>query len=78
MGTLWLMACAPRSSCRSASRRRSTSRSTRTADRWCNRLIEVNIQNLAAVPSIVYGILGLAFIVRGPLVARAASCSPAG
>ena len=33
--------------------------------RWWNRLIEVNIQNLAAVPSIVYGILGLAFIVRG-------------
>jgi len=27
----------------------------------------VNIQNLAAVPSIVYGILGLAFLVRGPL-----------
>jgi phosphate transport system permease protein len=39
------------------------------ADRkkWFNRLIEVNIQNLAAVPSVVYGILGLAFIVRGPL-----------
>jgi phosphate transport system permease protein len=35
--------------------------------RWYNRLIEVNIQNLAAVPSIVYGILGLAFLVRGPL-----------
>jgi phosphate transport system permease protein len=35
--------------------------------RWYNRFIEVNIQNLAAVPSIVYGILGLAFIVRGPL-----------
>ena len=35
--------------------------------KWWNRLIEVNIQNLAAVPSIVYGILGLAFIVRGPL-----------
>jgi len=35
--------------------------------RWWNRLIEVNIQNLAAVPSIIYGILGLAFIVRGPL-----------
>jgi phosphate transport system permease protein len=32
-----------------------------------NRLIEVNIQNLAAVPAIVYGILGLAFLVRGPL-----------
>jgi phosphate transport system permease protein len=39
------------------------------ADRakWWNRFIEVNIQNLAAVPSVVYGILGLAFIVRGPL-----------
>jgi phosphate transport system permease protein len=39
------------------------------ADRtkWYNRFVEVNIQNLAAVPSVVYGILGLAFIVRGPL-----------
>ena len=27
-------------------------------DRWYNPLLEVNIQNLAAVPSIVYGILG--------------------
>jgi phosphate transport system permease protein len=36
-------------------------------ERWWNRLIELNIQNLAAVPSIVYGILGLAFIVRGPI-----------
>jgi phosphate transport system permease protein len=34
-------------------------------DRWYNRLLELNIQNLAAVPSIVYGILGLAFLVRG-------------
>ncbi len=34
-------------------------------ERWYNRFLEVNIQNLAAVPSIVYGILGLAFIVRG-------------
>jgi phosphate transport system permease protein len=34
-------------------------------DRWYNRLIEVNIQNLAAVPSIVYGILGLGVISRG-------------
>jgi phosphate transport system permease protein len=33
--------------------------------RWYNRLIEVNVQNLAAVPSIVYGILGLAFVSRG-------------
>ncbi len=36
-------------------------------ERWFNRFIELNIQNLAAVPSIVYGILGLAFLVRGPL-----------
>jgi phosphate transport system permease protein len=35
--------------------------------RWWNRVIELNIQNLAAVPSIIYGILGLGFIVRGPL-----------
>ncbi len=32
---------------------------------WYNRLIDVIIQNLAAVPSIVYGILGLAFLSRG-------------
>lgn len=31
------------------------------------RTVEVNIQNLAAVPSIIYGLLGLAFIARGPL-----------
>jgi phosphate transport system permease protein len=34
-------------------------------ERWYTRLLEINIANLAAVPSIVYGILGLAFIVRG-------------
>ena len=33
--------------------------------RWYNRAIEINILNLAAVPSIVFGILGLAFISRG-------------
>jgi phosphate transport system permease protein len=36
-----------------------------TKERWYNRLLEINIANLAAVPSIVYGILGLAFLVRG-------------
>jgi phosphate transport system permease protein len=35
------------------------------SERWYNRLLEINIQNLAGVPSIVYGILGLAFLVRG-------------
>lgn len=34
-------------------------------NRWYNRLIELNIQNLAAVPSIVYGILGLGILARG-------------
>jgi phosphate transport system permease protein len=33
--------------------------------RWWNKLIEINILNLAAVPSIVYGILGLGVIARG-------------
>lgn len=32
--------------------------------RWYNRVIELNIQNLAAIPSIVYGILGLGIIAR--------------
>ena len=36
-------------------------------ERWYNRLIELNVQNLAGVPSVVYGILGLGLIVRGPL-----------
>lgn len=34
-------------------------------DRWYNRMIELNIANLAAIPSIVYGILGLGVIARG-------------
>jgi phosphate ABC transporter permease subunit PstA len=42
--------------------------------RWYNRMIEVNLQNLAAVPAIIYGMLtaGLALAVglkRGALVA---------
>lgn len=31
---------------------------------WINRIIQTNIDNLAGVPSIVYGILGLAIFVR--------------
>jgi phosphate transport system permease protein len=31
------------------------------------RLVEINIQNLAGVPSIIYGLLGLEFIARAPL-----------
>ena len=31
---------------------------------WYNRLIEINIQNLAGVPAIVYGILGIGLTIR--------------
>ncbi|MEQ8673938.1 MAG: phosphate ABC transporter permease PstA [Aggregatilineales bacterium] len=34
------------------------------ADNWYNRIIETNIRNLAGVPSIIYGMLGLAIFVR--------------
>jgi phosphate transport system permease protein len=33
-------------------------------ERWWNRMIELNLQNLAAVPAIVFGILGLGIIAR--------------
>jgi phosphate transport system permease protein len=35
-----------------------------TGDNWFERLIETNIRNLAGVPSIIYGLLGLAIFVR--------------
>lgn len=34
------------------------------SDNWLNRIIEINIRNLAGVPSIIYGMLGLAIFVR--------------
>ncbi len=34
------------------------------SDTWFNRIIQTNINNLAGVPSIIYGILGLAILVR--------------
>ena len=33
-------------------------------DNWFTRLVEINISNLAGVPSIIYGLLGLAAFVR--------------
>ena len=38
-------------------------------DNWLTRLIEINISNLAGVPSIIYGLLGLAIFVNllGPI-----------
>lgn len=35
-----------------------------SADNWLTRIIQVNLANLAGVPSIVYGILGLTVFVR--------------
>lgn len=35
------------------------------SDNWFNRIIQTNINNLAGVPSIIYGMLGLALFVRG-------------
>jgi phosphate transport system permease protein len=35
-----------------------------STDNWFTRLIEINISNLAGVPSIIYGLLGLAAFVR--------------
>jgi phosphate transport system permease protein len=34
------------------------------SDNWFTRLVEINIGNLAGVPSIIYGLLGLAAFVR--------------
>ncbi len=34
------------------------------SDNWVNRTIQTNINNLAGVPSIIYGMLGLAIFVR--------------
>ena len=66
LATIYLGILAARSSrCRSASATAIYLEEYANRDRWYNRLLEVNIQNLAAVPSIVYGILGLAFLVRG-------------
>ncbi len=44
-------------------------------DNWLNRIIQTNINNLAGVPSIIYGILGLALFVRAlePLTRGAVS-----
>ena len=35
------------------------------ANNWLNRALQTNINNLAGVPSIIYGMLGLALFVRG-------------
>ena len=68
-GTLWLMLGLRRVHHPRRRRDRRLLEEYANRERRFNRIIEVNIQNLAAVPSIVYGVLGLAFLVRGPLSA---------
>ena len=45
--------------------------------RWYNRLIEVNIQNLAAVPAIIYGMLALGVLSLAGLQPGPSSCGGA-
>ena len=62
VGTTLVMLVTASSRCRSASRPACTSRSTR-AKNWVTDVIEINITNLAGVPSIVYGLLALGLFV---------------
>lgn len=39
-------------------------------DTWFTRVIQINIANLAGVPSVVYGLLGLGFFVRSMMLGR--------
>ncbi len=45
-------------------------------DNWFTQLVEINIGNLAGVPSIIYGLLGLAVLSElwSPLPADAVCC----
>jgi ABC-type phosphate transport system permease subunit len=45
-------------------------------DTRINRIIEINISNLAGVPSVIYGLLGLGIFVQ-LLAPAAGACSPA-
>jgi phosphate transport system permease protein len=41
-----------------------------SGDNWLARVIEINIANLAGVPSIIYGLLGLGIFVRSLMLGR--------
>jgi phosphate transport system permease protein len=65
MGTLWLMAFTALWAIPTGIAAAIYLEEYADPDRRLNRIIEINIMNLAAVPSIIFGILGLAFISRG-------------
>ena len=60
LGSIWLMVTTAAARGAPGHRRGALPGGVRRQRRWYNRLIEVNLQNLAAVPSIVYGLLALA------------------
>ena len=62
VGSTMVMIVTPAPRCPSASAPASTLRSTRRKN-WMTDLIEINVTNLAGVPSIVYGLLALGLFV---------------
>ena len=62
LGSIWVIATTAVLAIPSVSQRPSNSRSSPTRQNGINYLIEVNVQNLAAIPSVVYGLLALAVL----------------
>lgn len=60
LGTLWLMICTAALVVPLGIAAGVYLEEFSDSDRWYNRFIELNLQNLAAVPSIVYGLLAVA------------------
>ncbi len=63
VGTLWVMACTA-SIALPLGVAAGVYLEEYTRRNWLSRLIEINIANLAGVPSIIYGLLGLGLFVR--------------
>ena len=60
IGTVWLMICTALLAVPLGIAAALYLEEFADTNRWWNRLIEINLQNLAAVPSIVYGLLAVA------------------
>ena len=62
LGTLWLMVCTAALAVPLGIAAALYLEEFADKRKWHNRLIEVNLQNLAAVPSIIYGLLAVAAV----------------
>ncbi len=62
LGTLWLMICTAALAVPLGIAAALYLEEFADKRKWYNRLIEVNLQNLAAVPSIIYGLLAVAAV----------------